>query len=166
MQGSHQCGSAPRPFVGSIALLRRIVDKAEEWLAAWDDESQRYVFPQAERGPGQTYRSCLEAAVATTFGLDQCRDFIISGLSRAHYQAPVDWGDDLPPQWVIVQFFPVELYGRRSAELVAGNDSVRWLALEEVFRGQTRDGARIAFQQCELIRRADLISPQYVPQTT
>jgi len=166
MSDHQQCRSAPRPFVGSMALLRRIIDEAEEWLAVWDDDSERYLFPQAERGDGETYRSCLEAAVATTFGLDQRRDFIISGLSRAHYQAPVDWGDDFPPQWVIVQFFPVELYGRRGAELIAGNDSLRWLALDEVYRGETRDGARIAYQQCELIRRADLIPPKFVPQAT
>ena len=151
------CRRSPLPFIGSIALLRRIAGEDEEWLAIWDEELGCYRFPQAERGAGESYRSCLESAVAEAFGLDQRRDFLIAGLSRAHFQAPVEWPDSPAPQWVLMQFFPVELYGRHAVEVIGERRSVRWLTMQDVHRGWTDDGAAVSPRQCELIRRADII---------
>ncbi|MEZ6065670.1 MAG: hypothetical protein R3B90_08165 [Planctomycetaceae bacterium] len=148
-------------FVGSIGLLRRMVDEEEEWLAEWDEFTSVYRFPLARRIEGTSYRSCLEPAVAESFGLDSRRDFIVSGLPKAHYQAPVEWAVDAPPQWVLVEFFPVELYGRSAVDKLARARTLRWLSGAELVAGSTADGAALDPYQCELIRRADVVAARH-----
>jgi hypothetical protein len=156
---SRECGSSPPPpFIGSIALVRRMAGDEEEWLALWDDVVAAYRLVQAERGEGESYRDCLAAAIEAELGLEH-RDYIISGLSRAHYQAPVEWPGAQFPQWVLVQFFMVELYGARSREKLAAAPGLRWLSMREVAQGRTSEGDPVWDRQRILFERAGIIPP-------
>lgn len=146
----------PPPFIGSIALVRRLAGDQEEWLALWDAKRAAYRLAQAERAAGETYRSCLDAAIEDAFGL-QNRDYIVSGLSRAHYQAPVEWPGEASPQWVLVQFFMVELYGASGREQIARAPGLRWLSMQEIARGRTAEGDPVDERQRLLFERAGII---------
>jgi len=153
-------GSEPqpaKPFVGSIALVRRLAGDAEEWLALWDEEADQYRLPQAQRSEGESFRTCLIETLETCLQLDRKSDFIIAGLSRAHFQAPIEWPDEEYPQWVIVEFFAVDLYGKQSRQQVEQLPGVRWLSLREVARGVTCDADLICPRQRTLIERADIL---------
>lgn len=145
------------PFVGSIALVRRIVDETEEWLALWNEEAEVYRLPQAPRTEGETFRTCLIEALETCLQLDRKSDFLIAGLSRAHFQAPIEWPDEEYPQWVIVEFFAVDLYGKQSWRRVEQLPGGRWLSLREISRGVTCDADPICPRQRTLIERADIL---------
>lgn len=145
------------PFIGSIGFLRRLVGEDEEWLGTWSNIADAFEFPQARRGPDETFRSCLPSAIESTFGLDRRSDFVVSGLSRAHIQAPIQWSDTDLPQWVIVEFFVADLFGEQSRKLVDQRVGARWVTLREVARGRTADGDLISSKQRELILRADLL---------
>jgi hypothetical protein len=148
---------AGEPFVGSLAFFRRVVDDVEEWLTFWDDDRQHYRLIQSARGEGETYRSCLHNEIESVTGLSRDRDFIISGLSVAHHQSPIAWPDGSEPQWVIVQFFPVQLYGENARRTVDRLGSARWMTLSEIFAGRTTDGEPFDPRQHHLIERADII---------
>ena len=146
------------PFIGSIALLRQTADDAtEQWLASWDDVDDCFSFPFAERGDQPSYRTPLLSAVGERFALDPSRDFLISGLSRAHFQAPIDWRGWQSPQWVVVQFFSVDLYGRDALPKIERQSQLRWVTPREVATQRTQDGSPLSQIQCELIQRDHLI---------
>lgn len=146
-----------RPFVGSIALLRRMVADAEQWLAVWDRESRMFRLPMARRSTADSYRSCLHPVLENLLGLDSRRDFLVAGLSRGHFQAPIEWVEGAPPQWVIVQFFCVDLYGSRSQDHIARLPDACWLTMSELARGTTGSGDPICNRQRTLFERADLL---------
>jgi hypothetical protein len=149
-----------RPFVGSIALVRCIVGDDEQWLAVWDDEAGAFRLPMARRDQ-ETYRTCLHAPLEGLLGLNHTRDYLIAGLSRSHFQAPVEWSPDTPPQWVIVEFFAVDLYGPDSQSIIDRLPGARWLTMSEIARGVTGTGDPICDRQRTLIERTDLLPAAY-----
>lgn len=149
------------PFVGSMALLRKIVAGDEQWLAVWDEQAGTFRLPMARREEGESYRTCLHTVLQGLLGLDRRRDYVISGLSRGHFQAPIEWPADPPPQWVIVEFFAVDLYGGRSQENIERLSGTCWLTMSEVARGVTGTGDPICQRQRTLIERADLLPAAY-----
>jgi hypothetical protein len=150
-----------RPFVGSIALVRRFVADDEQWLAVWDERAGAFRLPIARRGDVESYRECLHATLEEALNLNRSRDYVISGLSRAHFQAPIEWPDEPLPQWVIVQFFAIDLYGRESEAIVEQLPGARWLTMSEVARGVTSTGHPICPRQRILIDRTDLLPAEY-----
>lgn len=150
-----------RPFVGSIALVRRLVADEEEWLAVWDDQAGAFRLPMARRHEGESYRECLHPALQEILGLDRTRDYVISGLSRAHFQSPIEWSGEPQPQWVIVQFFAVDLYGGQSEALIEQLPGARWLTMSEIARGVTSTADPICQRQRILIERTDLLPAAY-----
>lgn len=152
-----RCDEATAPFVGSIAFFRRYTEDVEEWLTFWDEERQHYRLIQSVRAEGETFRTCLHTEIESVTDLSRERDYIISGLSVAHHQAPIVWPDTLESQWVIVQFFPVLLYGQSSRRSVEQNPRVRWMTLREIHAGQTSDGKLFDPRQHYLIERSDII---------
>lgn len=151
------------PFIGSIGYFRRFVDETEHWLCFWDDGLQEYHLLQARRLEGESFLTCLHQEIEGKTGLDRINDYIISGLSVAHHQAPIEWSDGEPPQWVIVQFFPIQLYGSRARYRVDSLVNARWFTLAEIAQGQSIDGKPLHRYQRALIERADLL-PAYLQQ--
>ena len=151
------CDESAAPFVGSIAFFRRYTDDVEEWLTFWDEERQHYRLIQAVRSEGESFRTCLHAEIESITGLSRERDYIISGMSAAHHQAPIVWPETLESQWVIVQFFPVQVYGENAWSIVGRLAGARWMTLSEIHAGQTADGKPFDPRQHHLIERADII---------
>jgi hypothetical protein len=151
------------PFIGSIGFFRTFVDGTEHWLCFSDDDRQQYHLLQARRQEGESFMSCLHQEIERMTGLDRSNDYIISGLSVAHHQAPIEWSDGEPPQWVIVQFFPIQLYGSRARSRVEHLENTRWFTLTEIAQGQTTDRKPFNRYQRALIERADLL-PAYLQQ--
>jgi len=151
------CDESAAPFVGSIAFFRRYVDDVEEWLTFWDEDRRHYRLIQAARTEGESYRSCLHSEIEAMTGLSRQRDYLISGMSVAHHQAPIVWPDTLDSQWVIVQFFPVQLYGENARQIVDALPGTRWMTLSEIFAGQAADGQPFDPRQHHLIERADIL---------
>ena len=149
--------SLDEPFVGSIALVSRFLEKQEQWLTVWDDGNGVYRLIDARRKSAESFRSCLHAEIETELGLSRKRDFLISGLSRAHHQAPIEWPDLEAPQWYVVQFFQVVLYGKQSRAAVERLANVRWQSLNEISAGRTVDGRPFCPKQRTLIERADIL---------
>ena len=111
-------------FVGSIAFFRRYTEDVEEWLTFWDEDRRCYRLIQAIRTTGTTYRTCLHDEIESMTGMSRERDYIISGMSVAHHQAPIVWPGEPVPQWTIVQFFPVQLYGENARRIVEQEQAV------------------------------------------
>lgn len=149
------------PFVGSMALVRRNVAGDERWLAVWDQQAGVLRLPLARRGESDTYRTCLHQVLEDLLGLDRSRDYLISGLSRGHFQAPIEWPGELQPQWVIVEFFAVDLYGSQSRDRLERLPHTCWLTMSEIARGATDAGDPICERQRTLIERADLLPAAY-----
>ncbi|MCA9027754.1 MAG: hypothetical protein KDA86_21270 [Planctomycetaceae bacterium] len=145
------------PFIGSIALVRRFVNDAEQWLGVENTDGGVFELPQAARGKAETFRSCLDEALETTLGLRRQADYLISGLARAHYQAPVEWPGEIHPQWVIVEFFAVDLYGKKAAGIIDALSKVRWLSALELEKGSTTDRVPICTRQLQLMNAAHVL---------
>ncbi len=145
------------PFIGSIALARRFVDEVEEWLAIWNEERRVFEFPQSSWGEDETFRSCLDEELEATLDLNRKSDYLISGLPRDHYQAPIEWPGHSQPQWVIVEFFAVDLYGKKAAGVIDGMSHVRWLTASELQEGCTSDGDPIRERQHHIMKAAHVL---------
>lgn len=145
------------PWIGSIALVRRFVDEAEQWLSVKHVQRRVFELPQAARGTADTFRSCLDEALETTLGLTRQSDYLISGVARAHYQAPIDWPDQSLPQWVIVEFFAVDLYGKRAERIIDDLSDARWLSVSELQNGMTTDRVAICSRQVHLLKAAHVL---------
>lgn len=148
-----------QPFVGSFALFRRLRGSEEEWLLVDDGQSGMLRLIESERKAPDTFRSCLFSAIESELGLSRKSDFIISGLSRAHHQAPVEWPDTQRVKWVVVQFFPVDAYGPAPEQQLAERPNLQWISMAEVAAGRSHSGMPICPRQRLLIERADILPP-------
>lgn len=146
-------------FIGSLGIVRRFVDETEQWLMIRDEVEPFYRLIQSHRGEEETFRDCLHKDLAAELGLNPKKDYIISGLSVAHHQAPIEWPGEETPQWVIVQFFPVHLYGQTARDTISQLSHAQWFTLKEIAKGISNEGHRFDPKQLELINRADLIPP-------
>lgn len=147
-------------FVGSLGMIRRFDDDEDEsWLTIRDDVRGAYRLIEARREPPHSFRSCLHEAIVADLRLEKKRDYLISSFSVAHHQAPIEWPGSDQPQWVVVEFFPIDLYGSRAEEKVSQLSDVRWWTLGEIARGVSDDGHEFCERQRTLIRRADILPP-------
>jgi hypothetical protein len=146
-------------FVGSIAMIRRYVEEQEQWLCIWDPSRTAFRLIEARRGENENFRSCLDDAIETDTPLSRKSDYLISGLSRAHHQAPIEWSGNDVPHWVVVQFFIVDLYGKKSEGRIQSAQNTRWWTHAEIARGFSSDGNRFCERQKVLIARADILPP-------
>lgn len=147
------------PFVGSFAMLRRQTGDVEQWLTIWDPVRNVFRLIEATRG-SDSFRTCLHEAIEDELELDR-NDYLISGYSAAHHQAPIEWPDAAVPQWVVVEFFPVDLYGSQSAAKVERMEHTRWFSLSEIARGRTAEGDVFCQLQRQLIHRAQILPPEF-----
>ncbi len=125
-------------FIGSIALIRDSDNEQSRWLVRLAANGNTAAFVQAERLQQESYRDALKREIAWELELDARKDFIVSSVPRIHLQSPLaDIGDaetNRPPDltacnslpetgvdWVIAQFFVVDLFGRAGREKVAAN---------------------------------------------
>ena len=146
-------------FIGSIGIIRRFVDENEQWLMIRDDFENTYRLIQADREENETFRDCLHKNLETELGLNPKKDYIISGLSMAHHQAPIEWPGEERPQWVIVQFFPIQLYGQSARDKITQHSTAEWISLADIAIDKSPNGYQFDLKQRELINRADLIPP-------
>jgi len=156
------CSDEQNPaFIGSLGIVRRYVDETEEWLTIWDEIEEVCKLIQADRTEEETFRDCLHKNLEAELSLNAKKDYIISGLSMAHHQAPIEWPGEETPQWVIVQFFPIQIYGQAARDKVDRLPNVQWLTLSEIAKGCSTEGKPFDEKQRLLIERADLI-PAYL----
>jgi len=149
-------------FVGAIALVRR--DRAtggDEWLVVWNAGRLCHQFIEAHKLDGETCRQSLIREVAWTTGLDIGRDFLVAGGPRAHLLwTDVTTGDGEPAAFA-VEFYLVELMGRRHREVLNRNVAAYWISSRNLTSGIADDDRPICPQLIRLLRQADLF-PSWV----
>lgn len=143
-------------FVGSLAFVRRGQNQEEQWLTVWDSVRSAYRFIEARRESPLTFRTCLIESIEDELDLD-ARDYLLSDYSLAHHQAPIEWPGETVPAWVVVEFFPIDPYGRAVAKKLENLDGAKWWTLPELFAGKAHDGSPFCERQHLLICRADII---------
>ncbi len=159
-------------FVGSVALIRKMNEERTSWLLRKGDSDDRFIL--ADRLDGESYRTALQREVAWQLRLDQKKDFIISSVPRLHYQSPMQTPQNpqdtpstkacsISPEagiyWMIVQFFVIDLYGKRSRGVIEANHGFQWWTTHEILVGEHSSGAKLDMLQRELIRLTGVISP-------
>lgn len=162
-------------FIGSIALIRDADNEQSRWLVRLGTNENHAAFVQAERLEQESYRDALKREIAWELELDARKDFIISSVPRIHFQSPLaDIGDaekNRPPDltacnslpekgvdWVIAQFFVVDLFGRVSREKVAANSRNQWWTPEEILAGISDAGTRFHSLQHQLVLQTEVIT--------
>lgn len=140
-------------------MFRRYVDEAEQWLTVWDADRNAYRLIEALR-ESESFRTCLHDAIEDELDLDR-NDYLISGYSAAHHQAPIEWPGESVAQWVVVEFFPVDPYGRKAEGKVEQVEYSRWFTLSEIARGRTAEGDAFCGMQRLLIHRAQILPPEF-----
>lgn len=148
-------------FVGSLAMVRRYEDDEQRWLTVWDEDRTAFRLIEARRVKPESFRSCLDDELEDCLELSRKTDYLISGFSHAHHQAPIEWPGCRQPQWVVVEFFPVDLYGKRAASIIESISDARWLTLREISLGVCSDGETFCEWQRTLIHRAEILPPQF-----
>ena len=152
----------PKKFVGAIALIRRDGPEGDEWLTLWNAGRGCYQFVEAHRLEGETYRQSLLREIGWATGLQTGKDFIVSGGPRAHLQfADVESCGGVPV-WFIVEFFLVELMGRRHRELLDSNSEIHWISSEQLQSGVGADGRPLCPRLLSLLKQADILAPWQV----
>ena len=150
--------SAPASFVGSIAIVTRGHNRDAQWLAVWDDVRAAYRFIEARRVGVHSYRTCLIDPIEDELDL-VTSDYLLSDYSLVHHQSPIEWPGESLPAWVVVQFFPVHLYGRNAEAKIDALNSVRWWSMEEIATGRSKGGEPFCERQHLLILRSDILPP-------
>ncbi len=150
--------SAPAPFVGSIAIVIQGHERDTQWLAVWDDVRAAYRFIEARREVPESYRTCLIEPIEDELDLSS-RDYLLSNYSLAHHQSPIEWPGESEPAWVVVEFFPVYLYGTAAEAQVDALDHVRWWSLDEIAKKESIDGKPFCERQHLLLKRANILPP-------
>lgn len=144
------------PFVGSIAIVRRGHERDAQWLTVWDDGTSSYRFVEARRGADQSFRTCLIEPIEDELDFNS-RDYLLSQYSLAHHQAPIEWPGELVPAWVVIEFFPVHLYGKQAVRKIDELEHVRWWSMHELFKGSATSGEPLCVRQHLLMLRADIL---------
>ena len=149
-----------RQFIAAIAMIRRDRDAGgTEWLAMWNAGRDCYQFVEARKLEDETFRQSLLREIAWATGLRTGKDYIVAGGPRAHLQFAEAERCDAEPVWFIVEFYLVELMGRRHRVVLDGHDDVAWLTAEEIQSGTARDGRPLCPRLRSLIQQADILQP-------
>ncbi|MGC1273395.1 MAG: hypothetical protein WBC44_06775 [Planctomycetaceae bacterium] len=149
-----------KQFIAAIALIRRDrTDGGTEWLALWNAGRNCHQFVEAHKLDDETFRQSLLREITWATGLRTGKDFVVAGGCRAHLQfAEVDrCGSE--PVWFIVEFFLVELMGRRHRSLLDQNDEITWVTAEEIQVGKAADGRPLCPRLLSLLKQADILLP-------
>lgn len=143
-------------FVGSIALIRRVEDGKTKWLVRHHACSDTYKLVQADRLEEESFRECIDREISWSLSLERNRDYIISSVPRLHLEvqnrAPGEETGDI----LIVEFYVVDLYGRKAIEKLA-DESNHWVTGAELNLGVTGNGRAIDPLQQKLLAKADVI---------
>lgn len=139
-------------------MVTRGHDRETEWLSVWDDVRAAYRLIEARREGTDSYRTCLIEPIEDELELT-ARDYLLSNYSLAHHQSPIEWPGESVPAWVVVEFFPVYLYGRKAEESVKSLEHVRWWSMGEISRAKSVDGKPFCVRQHLLLMRADILPP-------
>ena len=152
-----------RQFIGAIAMIRRDrSDGRDEWLAIWNAGRACYQFVEAHRLEDESFRQSLIREIAWTTGLRTGKDYLVAGGPRAHLQFAESRDCHSDPDWFIVEFFLVELMGRRHREILDGRDDVLWVTSDELQSGHAPDKRPFCPRLLSLLKQADILMPWQV----
>lgn len=147
-------------FIGAIALIRRDrMAGRDEWLALWNAGRGCYQFVEAHKLDDETFRQSLLREIAWTTGLRIGKDFLVAGGPRAHLQFGEVEQCDAEPIWFVVEFYLVELMGKRHCDILDDHDEIRWVTAENVQAGIASDGRPICPRLLALLKQADILTP-------
>ena len=147
-------------FVGAIALIRRSGAAGDdEWLALWNAGRNCYQFVETHKLENESFRESLQREISWTTGLETGRDFLVSNVPRTRLQFLGGTGCAEEPVGYVVEFFLVELMGKRHAAILEGHELVRWVGQEELHVGKATDDRAICPQLTSLLERGDVIPP-------
>ncbi len=149
-----------RQFIAAFALIRRDRDAGgSEWLALWNPGQECYQFVEARKLDDESFRRSLIREISWATGLRTGKDFLVASNARARVQYAELEDCHSEPVWFVVEFYLVELMGRRHRQVVEDLDGVAWLTAEEVQSGAARDGRPICPQMRSFLKRADILQP-------
>lgn len=134
-------------------------DGRDEWLAMWNPGRACYQFVEAHRLEDETFRQSLLREIAWTTGLHTGKDFLVSGAPRAHLQFAEVEDCSADPVWFIVEFYLVELMGKRHRDLLSANDEITWVTVEQISTGRAADGRPLCRRLLSLLKQADILMP-------
>ena len=117
-----------------------------------------FEFVAGSRLEKESFRETVRREVAWAFGLDGNRDFLVSNVSQINLEFVARLPNDDFESHVAVAFYLVDLYRKRTMEIVDADNKNRWLTSRDVWRGQTVDQLPIDPQLIYLIRRSNVIS--------
>lgn len=147
-------------FVGAIALIRRTGQAGrDEWLALWNAGRNCYQFVEAHKLESESFRESLQREISWTTGLETGRDFLVSNVPRARLQFLGETGCAEQPAGYVVEFFLVELMGKRHAGILQGLELARWIDQDQLEIGTALDDRPICPQLRSLLERGDVIPP-------
>jgi len=147
-----------KQFIGAIGLIRRDrEDGRDEWLALWNAGRRCYQFVEAHPLEEESYRQSLLREIAWTTGLRTGKDFLVSGAPRAHLQFAEAENCAENPTWFIVEFYLVELMGKRHRELLGENRELAWVTTADIRAGRASDGRPLCARLLSLLKQADIL---------
>lgn len=150
-----------KAFVGAFGLLRTYVDERPRYVARRTGNHLDLI--RAIRLDGETYKSSLEVAIADQLGLRLRKDYIVSGVPRAHLNSRIcgslcgSTSDE--PRWYVCEFYIVSLYGKQWQAALEASDDVVWLTPRDIVRGHGPDGTALKPDVFELLKIAEAIPP-------
>ncbi len=150
-----------KQFVGAIALVRRDAGDGSEWLALWNEGRGCFHFLEAHKLDDESYRQSLVREIEWTTDLRTGKDYLVSGGPRAHLAFGEVEACGEEPIWYAVEFYLVELMGRRHRDTLAADARVRWVTAADVETGRI-DGRPVCPRLLALLRRADIFAPWQV----
>ena len=158
-----------KQFVGAIALLRRERGEnrgrgegrggASEWLTQWNAGRGCYHFIEAHKLDDESFRDSLVREVAWATGLAKGKDFLVSSAPRAHLTFAETPSCQAEPTWFVVEFYLVELMGRRHREILNADDRFGWVSHADITAGAAADGRPLCPRLLSLLRQADIMAP-------
>lgn len=152
--------TAAKQFIAAIGMIRReAANGRHEWLARWHEGRTCYTFVEAHKLKEETFRQSLLREIGWATGLRNGKDYLVSGAPRAHLQFTEAENCHADPVWFIVEFYLVELFGKRHRAILNEDEKNCWLSAEQIQVGQAPDGRPLCPRLHSLIKQADILAP-------
>lgn len=143
----------------AIALIRRWFDGTSRWLVLADDRSMNHRLVEAERLQEESFRESIDREIAWQLNLQRGKDYIVSSVPRLHLEIPFEvthgCSDGTEQRIDVVEFYLIELYGKRASTILDDHPNVHWWSTEQLY--QESETAGILSRQRQILLLADIL---------
>jgi predicted negative regulator of RcsB-dependent stress response len=128
----------------AIALIRREVEGATEWLVQWNEGWEAFSFVGGHRRSEESFRECMIRELQEELGVRDGVDGLVPTAPVLHLEYTAVSRRTGEETDYVMELFDVALVGGQALAAIAANLANRWLSEPEIMACRCRDGRLVS----------------------